>query len=95
MKPEKEYVFNPLQAESEFKIGNFYFKKGSFKSAISRYEEATKWNPGYAEAYLKLGEAREKNGNLKKALVAYGKYLELSPDAKNADAIRKKLKDKR
>ncbi len=94
-RPEKEYTFNPLQAENVFKVGNFYFKKGSYKSAISRYEEATKWNPGYAEAYLKLGEAREKNGNLRKALAAYEKYLELSPDAKNADVIRKKLKDKR
>lgn len=95
VKPDKEYTFNPLQAENEFKTGNFYFKKGSYKSAIGRYEEATLWNPTFAEAFLKLGESLEKNGNLTKALKAYEKYLELSPDAKNAEQVRKKLKGKR
>jgi hypothetical protein len=29
LKP-KEYSFNPLQAEKEVRVGNFYFKKGSY-----------------------------------------------------------------
>jgi tetratricopeptide (TPR) repeat protein len=88
---EREYVLNPIQASKEMKIGDFYFKKGAYKAAQMRYEEATRWNPGLAEAFLKLGEASEKLKDDKAAQEAYTKYLELAPDAKNAPAIRKKL----
>jgi len=87
----KEYTFNPLQAAKELKIGNFYFKKGSYRAAARRFEEATKWDPGFAEAYLRLGEAREKQKDAKGAAEAYAKYLELSPDTKNASEVRKRL----
>lgn len=88
---QKEYVFNPLQAEKELRTGNFYAKKGNFKAASMRYQEATKWNPGMPEAWLKLGEALEKRKDMKGAREAYAKYLELAPDAKNAAAVKKKL----
>src|SRR5207244_4437598 len=37
----KVYSFNPLQAEKELKIGNYYFRKGSFRAAAQRFREAT------------------------------------------------------
>lgn len=87
----KEYSFNPLQAQKELNVGNYYFKKGSFRGAALRFREATKWNPGFAEAWLRLGEAAEKQKDAKTAKEAYGKYLELSSDAKDAPEIRKRL----
>jgi tetratricopeptide (TPR) repeat protein len=90
MKP-KEYTFNPLQAEKELKIGDYYFKKGSFRAAAGRFDEATKWNPGMAEAYFKLGEAREKIKDKKSARLAFQKYLELEPDGKDAPRAKKAL----
>ena len=89
--PPKEYSFNPLQAESEIKTGEFYFKKGNFKAATLRFREATKWNPQSAIAHLRLGNSLEKAKNMKGAREAYTKYLELAPDAKNAAEIKKKL----
>lgn len=97
-----DYSFNPLQAVKEFRIGEFYWKKGSWKAAAGRYEEAVKWNPGYAEAYWKLGLAREKvveeeneqtdrQLRLEAAREAFKKYLELEPDGKKADDARKHL----
>ena len=86
-----EYTFNPLQAEKELKIGNFYMKKGKYRAAAIRFEEATKWDPNSAAAFLKLGEAREKQKDMKAARVAYAKYVELAPDAKNVEEIRRKL----
>ncbi len=86
-----EYAFNPLQAEKELTVGNYYMKKGSYKAAVARFTEATKWNPALAEAYLKLGEAAEKYKDPKAAKEAYSKYLELAPDSKNAPLIKKKL----
>jgi tetratricopeptide (TPR) repeat protein len=86
-----EYTFNPLQAEKEVRVGNFYFKKGSFKAAARRYREATRWDPTSAEAYRRLGQAEEKLKDDKAAREAYAKYLEIAPDAKDAAAIRKKI----
>jgi tetratricopeptide (TPR) repeat protein len=87
----KEYAFNPLQAEKEVTVGNFYMKKGSYTAAVARFTEATRWNPTLAEAYLRLGEAEEKFKDPKAAKEAYSKYLQLAPDAKNAAEIKKKL----
>jgi tetratricopeptide (TPR) repeat protein len=87
----KEYAFNPLQAEKEVRIGSFYMKKGSWKAAILRFREATKWNPGMADAWLHLGEALEKSKDMTGAKAAYARYVALAPDAKNTPAIRKKL----
>lgn len=87
----KEYAFNPLQAEKEIKVGDFYFKKGSFKAAALRYEEATRWNPSSAEAFLKLGRAQQKLKNEKAALEAYRKYVALAPESKTAQELRKRF----
>ena len=87
----KEYSFNPLQAEKEVRVGEYYFKKGSYRAAAQRFREATKWNQGYGEAWLRLGETAEKQKDTKTAKEAYAKYLEVAPDAKDAAEVRKKL----
>jgi tetratricopeptide (TPR) repeat protein len=91
----KEYTLNPLQAEKEVRIGNYYAKKGSMKAAAARFQEATLWNPTFSEAFLKLGEAREKLADWKSAKVAYQKYLELEPESKLAASLRKKIQSKK
>ena len=92
LKAPRDYVFNPLQAKNELRIGNYYYKKGSMRAAALRFEEATRWDPTNAESFLRLGEARERMGDKKAAQAAYAKYVELAPTAKDAAAIRKKLK---
>lgn len=87
----KEYTFNPLQANKELQIGNYYFKKKNYRAAAKRFSEATKWNPTFAEAYLRLAESDDKLKDAAAARQAYSKYLELAPDAKNADEIKKRL----
>lgn len=87
----KVFSFNPVQSQREVLAGNFYFKKGNYTAAASRYDEATKWNDGNAEAWKLLGEAQEKKSNRAAAREAYQKYLELAPDAKDAKEIRERL----
>jgi tetratricopeptide (TPR) repeat protein len=94
LKP-KEYSFNPLEAEHDVQIGNYYLKKGSLKAAMNRFREATRWNPSYAEAFLRLGETEEKLKDKQAAREAYTKYLALSPDGKEAESVKKKLAGKR
>jgi tetratricopeptide (TPR) repeat protein len=90
----KEYSFNPLQASKEVRIGEYYFKKKSYRAAANRFREATRWNPSFADAFLRLAESEEKLHDGKAAKEAYAKYLELNPEAKDAEAIRKKLGSK-
>jgi len=92
---KKEYSFNPLEAEKDLKVGDYYFKKGNYKAAMSRFREATLWNPSFAEAFLRLGESEEKLKDKAAAQQAYAKYLELAPDGKEAEAVKKKLDRKR
>ena len=70
-----EYTFNPLQAEKEVRIGDFYFKKKSYRAAAGRYEEATKWNPQLDEAYYKWGRSLAELGRYPEAVAALEKYL--------------------
>lgn len=88
---ETEYSFNPLQAQKEMTAGAFYYKKGNYKAAARRFLYATKWDPTSAEAFRRLGESEEKLKDRKAAADAYRKFLELAPDGKEADSIRKKL----
>lgn len=91
LKPE-EFSLNPLEAQKNITAGDYYYRtKKNYHAAARRYLRATKWDPGSPEAFLKLGEADEKMNDRAGAREAYEKYLELSPDAKNAAAIRKKI----
>src|SRR5258705_7899139 len=87
----KVYSFNPLQAASELKIGNYYYKKGNYRAAAQRFQEAIKWDGTLAEAFLRLGETREKQHDTKAAAAAYAKYLEIAPDSKDAADVKKRL----
>jgi tetratricopeptide (TPR) repeat protein len=87
----KEYAFNPLQASKELKVGGFYFKKGSYRAALRRFEEALKWNPSLSEAYLRIGETQLKLRDSKLAKEAFQKYLELEPESKDAAAVKKRI----
>jgi tetratricopeptide (TPR) repeat protein len=90
----KTYSFNPLEADKDLKVGLYYFKKGNYKAAMSRFREATLWNPTFAEAFLRLGESAEKLRDKKAAHEAFEKYVALAPNDKQADAIKKKLASK-
>jgi tetratricopeptide (TPR) repeat protein len=88
-----EYVFNPIQAGRDLRVGDFYAKRGNHRAAAGRYLEATKWNPGFAEAYFKLARSREKLNQPEQALEAYQKYLALDANGENAREARKRLQE--
>jgi tetratricopeptide (TPR) repeat protein len=90
LKP-KEYPLNPLESAKNLNVGNQYLKKGNYRAAANRYKEATLWDPGSAEAFEKLGEALEHVHDFVPAREAYTKYLDLAKDAKDADAIRRRM----
>jgi tetratricopeptide (TPR) repeat protein len=89
----REYAFNPLQAEKELKVGNFYFKKGSYRAALARFEEAVKWDKNFSDAYLRIGETQEKLKDGKAALDAYQRFLSMEPESKRSKDVRARVSE--
>jgi tetratricopeptide (TPR) repeat protein len=87
----KEYALNPVQAEKEFKIGLYYAKKGRWRAAVNRFEEAIQWNPGYGDAHYKRAEMLEKLGDKVKAREAWAQFVEAAPDDKRVTEAQKRL----
>jgi tetratricopeptide (TPR) repeat protein len=90
----KVYTFDPLEADRNIRIGNFYMHRGrgnDYRAALGRYEDATKYNPNSAEAFFKVGEAEEKLKNKDAAKIAFEKVIQLAPDSKLAHDARKKI----
>lgn len=68
-------------AENEFYVGEFYFKKKSYKAAADRFKSALEKFPGYgpkeagmlymAKSYLGTGEKEKANNILKRLILAF------------------------
>src|SRR5271169_2026525 len=82
-------TWDPLRAERDIEVGQFYLKKGDWDAAIDRFQDAILAKPGYAIPFRYLGEAQEKNGLKKQALKSYQRYLDLYPHAEDGDKVRK------
>src|SRR5258705_12917504 len=84
-------AWDPLRAEKDLEVGQYYMKKGDLDAAIDRFQDATTAKPGYAIPFRYLGEAQEKKGLRKQAIASYSRYLDLYPHAEDGDKIRKKI----
>ena len=72
-------------------VGDYYYKRGNFRAAISRYQEALQWKPRDAEATFKLADAYEKVGDNIDAKDNYEKYLGILPKGPRSDDAKKAL----
>jgi tetratricopeptide (TPR) repeat protein len=84
-------TWDPLRAEKDLEVGQFYLKKGDLDAAIDRFQDAAAAKPGFAIPYRYLGEAQEKKGDKREALKSYRRYLDLYPHAEDAKKIQKKI----
>ena len=84
-------TWDPLRAEKDLEVGQYYMKKGDVDAAIDRFQDATVAKPGYAIPFRFLGEAQEKKGLKKQAIKSYQRYLDLYPHAEDGDKVRKKI----
>jgi tetratricopeptide (TPR) repeat protein len=84
-------MWDPLRAEKDLEVGQYYMHKGDVDAAIDRFQDATTAKPGYAIPFRYLGEAQEKKGLKKPAIKSYQRYLDLLPHADDAEKVRKKI----
>jgi tetratricopeptide (TPR) repeat protein len=91
---QEKFVFDPLEAKRNLKIGDFYWRKGDYLGAKNRYLRAVKFNPHSAEAFYKLGRAEEKLHHTAAAKAALKKAIQIAPDSKIARKAKKQLGNK-
>jgi tetratricopeptide (TPR) repeat protein len=84
-------VWDPLRAEKDLEVGQYYMRKGDVDAAIDRFEDAALAKPGYAIPFRYLGEAQEKKGLKRDAIKSYTRYLDLDPHAEDRGKIEKKV----
>ena len=83
--------WDPLRAEKDLEVGQYYMKRGDLDAAIDRFLDATTAKPGYAIPFRFLAEAQEKKGLKKQAIKSFQRYLDLYPHAEDGDKVRKKI----
>lgn len=71
---------HPELASTQVKFGTAVAKKGMWREAAFRYEQAIAKEPGNAKAHNNLAVAMEANGDFSRALAEYKKALELDPN---------------
>jgi len=88
---EDQPMWDPLRAEKDLEVGQYYMRKGDVDAAIDRFADAIVAKPGSAIPFRYLGEAQEKKGLKRDALKSYTRYLELVPHADDKSKIEKKI----
>ena len=84
-------MWDPLRAEKDLEVGQYYMRKGDVDAAIDRFQDAALAKPGYAIPFRYLGEAQEKKGLKRDAMKSYSRYLDLYPHAEDKSKIEKKI----
>ena len=79
------------QAAKDIDVGYYYLNEKNYIAAESRLKEATELTPDIAAAYIGLGQAQQKLGKTGDARKSYQTYLQLNPDGKDADKVKKAL----
>jgi tetratricopeptide (TPR) repeat protein len=89
--PPEEPAPDPYHAQKSIEIGQFYMTKGKYDAAIDRFKLAIRYQPKLALPRRLLGEAYEKKKENSTAVEWYQKYLEVYPQADDAEKIRRRI----
>jgi tetratricopeptide (TPR) repeat protein len=89
--PPEEPAPDPYDAEKSVEIGKFYMKKGKYDAAIERFQLAIKYQPKLALPRRLIAEVYEKKKDKLSAVEWYQKYLDVLPQAEDADKVRKRI----
>ncbi len=88
---EEFHPWDPHRAMKDVEVGDFYFKRGNYSAAESRYAEALQWKPNDAIATFHLAQSQEKLGKVSDALKNYQGYLKILPQGEFAEDAKKSI----
>jgi len=91
---EEMHPWNPYRAMKDDEVGDFYFKRKSYRAALARYQDALLWKEKDAAANFRMAQCYEKLDQPDQAILHYQEYLKILPDgplAKDAHKALQKL----
>ena len=89
--PMEFHPFDPHKAAKDIEVGDFYFKKKSYRAAEGRYREALVYKDNDAVATYKLAICLERLNRPDEALVEYQNYLKILPYGPEAGEAKKAI----
>jgi serine/threonine protein kinase len=93
--PEPSAPPKPSTApKGAFAEGEALFKSGDIEGALAKYQDVARANPNDAKAQRQIGKCYNRLGQRDKAMPYFKRYLELAPDASDAQFIRATLDSK-
>jgi tetratricopeptide (TPR) repeat protein len=81
-------LWDPHKALKHIEVGDFYFKRGNYRAAQSRYRDALKWKSNDALATYRLAESLEKLQEWSEARKYYETYLKILPNGELAQQAK-------
>ncbi len=92
---EKALALNPKNVSVLVDQGTCYRGIGKFDKAVEQYRKAIKIDPSFPNAHLNLGVVLAFDlHDSKQAVPEFQKYLELMPNAQNADSVRQTIRQR-
>jgi tetratricopeptide (TPR) repeat protein len=92
---QEMHPWNPYRAMKDDEVGDFYFKRKSYRAALARYQDALVWKEKDAVANFRMAQCYEKLDQPDQAITHYQEYLKILPEgpfAKDAQKALQKLK---
>ena len=84
-------TYDPVTAEEDVEVGQFYIRKGDVDAAIGRFQDAIRLRSNFAKPRLLAAEAFEKKGDKVNAVKYYKEYLQVLPKAPDAKKIQSRI----
>jgi tetratricopeptide (TPR) repeat protein len=84
-------TYDPVTAEEDVEVGQFYMRKGDIDAAIGRFQDAIRLRSNFAKPRLLAAEAFEKKGEKVEAVKYYKEYLQVLPKAPDAKKIQSRI----
>jgi len=92
---EEMHPWNPYRAMKDDEVGDYYFKRKSYRAALARYQDALVWKENDAVANFRMAQCYEKLDQPDQAIPHYQEYMKILPEgafAKEAQKALQKLK---
>jgi tetratricopeptide (TPR) repeat protein len=84
-------TYDPVTAEQDVEVGQFYMRKGDIDAAIGRFQDAIRLRANFAKPRLLAAQAFEKKGENAEAVKYYKDYLKVFPHAPDAKKVQGRI----
>ena len=88
---EKAASFGYESVSHYYSVGARFFKEESYDRAISYFEKVLEIDKNHSRAVRSMAASLEESGNSSASIAQWKRYLELAPDADDADSVRQRI----